>query len=347
MKLAVQSIRLLLNVVAILYVSALACLLLLKWGGRDHRWWVAFLINFLPLYFLPVVLIVLIGWMLRARLAFVSSISLMTLGIILYGPWFLPKSSAPAEGSFRVITFNVSEDNANPEPAINWLREQHAQLVLLQEVDPHWFSTLQDELSNAYPFQVSLLTEEGQRGNLILTQYPVISVLPQSDDAHVFQRIILDIDGQLTTVYNTSLWAPVADSEELDLSYKRRLWELVLSYDDHARNTQIAQLLRETSVDANPYLVAGDFNMSDSSSIYTALTAQMVDSYRVGGVGLGNTWPVVRSCGIGRLVPPLMRLDYLWHSHHFQTLSAEVGPALGSDHLPVVATLRFRDGAEL
>jgi vancomycin resistance protein VanJ len=343
MSVVIKSIRLLISVAALIYSVALVCLILLRWGGRDHRWWVAFLINFLPLYFLPVALIILIGWMLRARLAFYSSIPLMILGIILYGPWFLPKPSAPTGGSFRVITFNVSEDNANPETAINWLREQHAQLVLLQEVDVHWFSRLQTELSSAYPFQFSVLTEVGERGNLVLSQYPVISILPQSEDAHVFQRFVVNIEGKATTIYNTSLWAPVADSEETDLSYKRRLWELALSYDDRARNMQIAHLLRETSIVANPYLVAGDFNMSDASSIYASLAAQMVDSFRQGGVGLGNTWPVVRCDGLGRLVPTLLRLDYVWHSHHFQTLSAELGPLLGSDHLPVIVTLRFRD----
>jgi endonuclease/exonuclease/phosphatase (EEP) superfamily protein YafD len=50
-------------------------------------------------------------------------------------------------------------------------------------------------------------------------------------------------------------------------------------------------------------------------------------------LGLAPTWPAN-----GIWPYPLVRLDYVWHSEGLQALSAELGPRLGSDHLPLIVT---------
>ena len=81
--------------------------------------------------------------------------------------------------------------------------------------------------------------------------------------------------------------------------------------------------------------------MSDQTSIYASLASQMGDSFREAGIGLGTTWPAFQVVGMNPGLPPLIRIDYIWHSRGFQAVNAEVGPYLGSDHLPVTATLRY------
>ncbi|MBZ0300947.1 MAG: endonuclease/exonuclease/phosphatase, partial [Anaerolineae bacterium] len=74
--------------------------------------------------------------------------------------------------------------------------------------------------------------------------------------------------------------------------------------------------------------------------IYGELAAAMGDSFRETSAGLGTTWPAARGDDdIPALIPPVLRLDYIWHSRQLRTLSTEIGPDLGSDHLPVVAVL--------
>lgn len=65
----------------------------------------------------------------------------------------------------------------------------------------------------------------------------------------------------------------------------------------------------------------------------------MNDSFREAGVGLGTSWPVSRMRGLPWFIPPLIRIDYIWHSDHFRAVMAQQGPERGSDHLPVLATL--------
>ena len=73
-------------------------------------------------------------------------------------------------------------------------------------------------------------------------------------------------------------------------------------------------------------------------------------AYRAAGWGLGFTFPAeIPYFGGGsyapaffELIPPLVRLDYVFHNETFTTLSAQVGAdSGGSDHLPLVVELAF------
>jgi endonuclease/exonuclease/phosphatase family metal-dependent hydrolase len=113
----------------------------------------------------------------------------------------------------------------------------------------------------------------------------------------------------------------------------------VLGYSDKLRNAQINSLLDHLKVEPYPYIVAGDFNTSDQTPTYNLLASHLHDSFREGGTGLGASWPVSSARGLPGFIPPLIRIDYIWHSDSFQTISAQQGPPLGSDHLALTATL--------
>ena len=61
-----------------------------------------------------------------------------------------------------------------------------------------------------------------------------------------------------------------------------------------------------------------------------------VTFWRVAGAG---SWPVGARVGLPDWVPPLLRIDYVWHSDDFGAMSAATGPVLGSDHIAVMVTL--------
>ena len=92
----------------------------------------------------------------------------------------------------------------------------------------------------------------------------------------------------------------------------------------------------------SPIIVAGDFNMSDASLIYDEVAAQLQDAWRGAGVGAGRTWPVAEAIGLPRVIQPLLRIDYIWHSADLRPTAATVGEAIGSDHLPVMVVFEWR-----
>jgi endonuclease/exonuclease/phosphatase family metal-dependent hydrolase len=141
-------------------------------------------------------------------------------------------------------------------------------------------------------------------------------------------------------VYNIHLAWPVS-KPRLPLPFENLYLRVALGYDDSARNQQITYLIEHLQNEPYPYIVAGDFNTSASSATYQRLATVMHDSFREAGSGLGESWPVSASRGLPALVPPLIRIDYIWHSDHFRAITAQRGPRLTSDHLPVQATLEL------
>ena len=90
-----------------------------------------------------------------------------------------------------------------------------------------------------------------------------------------------------------------------------------------------------------------DFNRLSWHAAYRQLSsAGLIDAYAVSGPGMGLTLPTrlahpaSRNTPLGRMpLPPLLRVDYVWHTRHFRATSSWVGHNAGSDHLPVLARL--------
>jgi len=97
-----------------------------------------------------------------------------------------------------------------------------------------------------------------------------------------------------------------------------------------------------------PVILAGDFNTSEFSDAYRCVARRLHDSYREVGRGTGHTWPArqtkhIRSRWL-ELLAPVTRIDYVFHSHHWDAVEARVLKMdTGSDHRPIVATLRWAD----
>src|SRR5690606_4176580 len=105
--------------------------------------------------------------------------------------------------------------------------------------------------------------------------------------------------------------------------------------------------LAATAVEPAPAVLLGDFNLTTGNPIYAWLESLgLVDAFLQAGVGRGVTFPV--RLGKTRRVnhrlswlplPPMARIDYIWHSGNLTSLAAWVGAGAGSDHLPVLARL--------
>ena len=113
----------------------------------------------------------------------------------------------------------------------------------------------------------------------------------------------------------------------------------ISGFDDHQRNAQIDLLMQHIQNEKLPYLVVGDFNTSQYTATYSKIARTAQDSLREVEIGFGNTWPAKMQSGLK--LPPLLRLDYVWHSQEFQATNVEVQKALAGDHFPLLATLKL------
>ena len=322
-----------------LYGLALLLYLLLRLIFGDSLWWLAFLHNFAPYYFVPLLGLVPLLLLMGARRTAVRLLPLLLVGLLMFGPRWLPRPAAAADApTLRVVTFNVLVLTHQFDRMAGWLRETQADLILLQETGGMESAEISSALGDVYPHTVDI---EGTT-LVALSRYAVTDSQLVDLGGWFIDRFVLDVAGEPLAVYNVHLAMPVLDpdDERFSLDLNNGMANLFLRYDETYRNSLIRSLLARLAQEDLPYIVAGDFNTSDNSLMYAEMAAVMGDSFRETSPGLGATWPA--SLGDDELpagIPPLLRIDYIWHSDALQALSAVTGPDLGSDHLPVMATL--------
>lgn len=328
-----------------LYLLVLAIYLIVRLIYRDSLWWLAFFNNFSVFYFLMVATIAIIAALIRRRVLIFRTVPFLVIGLVWFAPSFFPRSIAPAAGTpIKIVTFNLWAGNQQFERVDAWMEEQSPDLLFTQEtVIGDEFSNL-PEMGEDYTFLRNTTLSGSGWGNVAQSRYAVIEDAPLTYSERS-QRIVADIDGQQVAVYNIHFNVPMAGQPNLNILpiISDRLG-FFFRYNDALRNRQVAGLVEQLKSEPLPYIVAGDFNLSDQATPYWDLTGVATDAFRAAGTGLGFSWSVVRHNGQRiAFLPPQVRIDYVWHSDHFRALSAEQGPYLGSDHLPLIVTLAWRE----
>ena len=245
-----------------------------------------------------------------------------------YGPLLLPKApvrNVDAGLTLDIITYNVA---GSMDALANWRAGAF-------DADIIGFQELSDDVEVQAPYS-DLIIARNRRGtfsNNELIEPPQFIYQDRHgrpiDDAGI--RTVYRIAGQPISVYSLHPTRP-----EITL----RPLALIRYEQDRAVNDAL-EMIRN---DPHPVIVLCDCNFSDRTDYYKRFAAVLNDAWAEGGVGLGWTAPVIHAGA--SLFFPLIRVDYIWHSAHFETLDARVLPLTWSDHYAVQATLRLRPQAD-
>lgn len=271
---------------------------------------------------------------------------LLQLALIVIGLyWFaLPALytpvSPPQGDTFNMVTFNVQGSNHELGRAMQWLLEQAPDLIVLQETAEGYDSRLA-------PLYEAYAHEDHIEGNVrIFSRYAILQrdvISIEEEPGRLVLRLLLDQAGRELAVYGAHLTLPLRPRDKQAADEDIGL-EALLRYDEARRNAQIRRLLALLKEESAATIVAGDFNMSDTSLIYGELAGQLRDAWRGAGAGAGRTWPLAEAIGLPRIIRPLLRIDYIWHSDALRPTKAAVGAPIGSDHLPLSVEFEWLDG---
>lgn len=306
------------------------------------RYPVMALLNSAGLYlFAPLPLVLPIAIVTRRRellLGLAIGVGLFTL---LWGSLFLPRAMSSSEGelTLTVMNYNVYADKRDPSPVIEIIRASNADVVFLQEVTTGLEKAIEDELGSQYPYQ-AIDAHDNATGMGTISKYP----LRESGETLPLQWVgepqvlILDWHGQEVKLINFHMWAiGLRPLKYVGLNYRAREAQ-ALFLADFARI-----MARE-----HPLIVSGDANVTDRSDAYRLISDVLIDSWRESGFGFGHTYPGAagfRLPGLRWHLPRwLFRIDYIFHSNHWQAVDARLADSDGgSDHRAVVADLVFRE----
>lgn len=229
------------------------------------------------------------------------------------------------------MTYNIGNGLVAPDRLVTFLQDCEADIVGLQEVSGSQAEAVMTRTRTGYPHQIVI--GSGFSGKALLSRFPIVEhewleLSPGRPDL----RTSIDMVGTTTTVI-------VAHP------LPQRLQRGRVSF-DAATLAQIDHLAHLASTRASTVLL-GDFNMTPRHPSYARLSAAgLIDAHRAVGVGRGATFPL-RAGHTRRfkhylswvVLPPVARIDYIWHTADFATLGIWVGSGVGSDHHPVLARL--------
>jgi endonuclease/exonuclease/phosphatase family metal-dependent hydrolase len=115
---------------------------------------------------------------------------------------------------------------------------------------------------------------------------------------------------------------------------------------------QIQEVVRIATAGV-PSMVLGDFNMTDKQPEHRILTAAgLIDAFHeVGRSAASFPKRVGQPHRFGPrtqniTLPPVIRIDYIWYTRDFIARSAGIGRDAGSDHMPVVAGIDWRESLD-
>jgi endonuclease/exonuclease/phosphatase (EEP) superfamily protein YafD len=225
------------------------------------------------------------------------------------------------------MTFNTANDWVAAPDLLVLLRQVRADIVGLQEVSARNADALTQALGDTYAAR--LVFGAPFIGKGLLSRYPVLwheQFCLASPRPSLEARI--DVQGRTITVF--VVHPPPPNVRRFERSSALATRDITLLLDRVALTT--------------PTLLLGDFNVTARSATYRLLReAGLIDTFAVAGQGRGLTCPT-RSPYAPIRLRPLVRIDYVWATPHFRPLRSYVGPSIGSDHRPVVATLALTEG---
>lgn len=220
----------------------------------------------------------------------------------------------------RIVTANLWVENDDPTGSVEDLLAADPDVIFLQEVEAGVDDALRLLPSLAeYEWRASSgsVGQGGGSGRVVFSRRPLRDLRVESfADTSSIVIASLDLGGESVEIRNVHLAAPLGPA-------------LIDAW--RAQLTEVAAWHAERS---GAVVVAGDFNATVHHQPFRELIEiGYTDAHSARGRGIGLSW---RLRGI-----PLMRLDHVLTSEELEIVAVETLPHNGSDHRPVVVTLRL------
>lgn len=316
--------------------GALALIALL-WGFLSvagDLWWPATFFLFAPRWLLsfPVVLLIPFAVLMNRRLLLPLIASLLIVFGPIMGFTYSVHKPPPSTKPLRVLSCNLQDGKFNHEAFNTLILKTQPEIVALQEL----------------PSKIRITSLEGWyhlfEGDLhIFSRYPLVggdfrkAFVP----LHEWPRscflfcTVKTVSGDLTfcTVHLPSprygLQSILDKTTVINLKRKKLLMD-----ETEYRRQKSQEISTIVASFTSPLVIAGDFNMPVESRIYRNYWSGFQNAFSERGTGYGWTERAfVRGIPIG------IRIDHILAGKSLKPVSCEIGPDVGSDHLPIIADI--------
>lgn len=222
--------------------------------------------------------------------------------------------------TFKIMSANLLVDNHQHAAFIDTVSRHAPDIIVVLEVTPRWHQALAEALSDDYPYQ-NIVSKDHAFGIGILSKTPLTEVIPiVAPDTE-----LISLDARLTgptgrplRLIATHPFPPL--SQHCFASRSRQLIGLAEKIDPARDN-----------------VIAGDFNLTPWSPIFSEMleTGGLTDSRL--GFGLATTWYAFPSFLTG------IQIDHVLTSQSLAVVDHQISEYYGSDHRAVIVEIRPKE----
>lgn len=266
-------------------------------------------------------------WLIVAAVAGIYA-TLVALGAL---PWRdVPRLGVPTTGDanlgrLKILSANVHSSNLDRDALPALIVRERPDVIVLTELTSAWIGALKP-LNDEYPVRQVVADDAGNFGLGVWSKLPGEAKLVVRqrldkpsllDVAHA--EMTLTLDGHAVRIYGLHPLPPLTPA--------------MLG----ARDALLRSIADDVAKSDVPTIVAGDLN----ATRYCRITR---DVCRRAGLAdampdVGTSWPMT-------LARPILgiRIDQILGDDAWRLVENHAGPTIGSDHLPMVATLQLTKG---
>ena len=234
--------------------------------------------------------------------------------------YIVPAASPVAQptATVRVMTFNTKQGVADAQQIVEAIREEHIEVLAMQEVSSDLLNRLNDEgIADYLPYSVTpQLTWHDNGGvNVLYSAYPLQetteNLIPIESSSIPAATVVFN--GRKVRFGSVHPFSPRPRNQGL--------WNKSLD--------SIAQLRHYDNNES--YVLMGDFNSTwDHASFRYLLGDRFTDAGQSAGEGLHMTFPAVF---------PIAEIDHIIYDKGVRATDLATKRIQGSDHLALLATL--------
>ncbi|RME64831.1 MAG: hypothetical protein D6790_02685 [Caldilineae bacterium] len=239
-----------------------------------------------------------------------------------------------------ILSFNMLHKPRDLSPLLDTLETVDPDIAVFQECIVRHIEQLEPELAPVYPYRYWLPHPETNMGFGVASRHPfAITGLwaMEAFEPYALRLTLPSIWSDTSTPWDLYVVQFISPTNEVRALGPTRLL--------HMREEQVRRVLAEVEARERPAVVVGDWNSTEGNRVYTMASARLVDGWREARNHPGWTWPCSLNPFLDQPIPPLLRLDYLFHTGRrfgsgLRVIDMKtIDTPLGSDHRPIVAKI--------
>ena len=248
-------------------------------------------------------------------------------------------TKAKPEATFKVASYNINYGNVDLKTIVATIRKADPDIVALQETNRQSEAYLKRKLGKLYPhmrFRHAPLA--GGFGFLSKVPFRRVSYMKPCKGPFGTYLVEVKFFGKVVEIANLHLCPTVPRKKDTLITFLKRVLKTQMQ-----RIKEILSIYPQLSKKL-PRLVVGDFNSPVGTYVPMFLEGKgMIDSYKsvTPESEQAETW-----CWKINNFDLKLRIDYIFHSQIFKTLSSTIFRSDASDHYLICSTLTLSPEAE-